>query len=342
MPQIPTAAQVQYMEAHIGDDKKASLNVASAICLVAAYVAVAMRFLSRRLIRAEYKADDWFIIAGLVAYTGYVVALSVSTIYGTGRHIILVRNAKALTIASIINECTYGPTILCTKVSILCLYNRIFPQRRFKIASLATAAFIFGWAATNVFVDIFQCMPISSQWDPKVSGRCVHFGTFVLFSGIINVITDFILLGLPMPLVWKIKTSRANRWKLSGIFTLGLSACVVSIVRLFYVQVVSSSADPTWTDVNAGYLTQLELSVGILAACIATYRPLFDGLFHSCTTRTMKHGSSSRPSAPTQPENIKMTVKANGILARIEDHDGEERLYTRMSEPMEEPVDERW
>lgn len=98
----------------------------------------------------------------------------------------------------------------------------------------------------------------------------------------------------------------------------------------------------TGTDVNAGYLTQLELSVGILAACIATYRPLFDRLFHGCTTRTMKHGSSSRPSAPTQPENIKMTVKAKGILSRVEDHDGKERLYTQMLEPMEEPVHERW
>ena len=119
MPQIPTAAEVQYMEIHIGDNLRGPLIVAGTICLVAAYIAVAMRFVSRRLIRAEYKADDWFIVAGLVeprfrmlassvtdmfdskvAYTGYDVALGVSTIYGTGRHVILVQNPKALTIVS--------------------------------------------------------------------------------------------------------------------------------------------------------------------------------------------------------------------------------------------------
>lgn len=66
MPQAPTAAEVQYMEMHIGDNRKASLIVVSAICLTVAFLAVAMRFLSRRLLRAEYKADDWFVIAGLV------------------------------------------------------------------------------------------------------------------------------------------------------------------------------------------------------------------------------------------------------------------------------------
>ena len=66
MPRAPTAAEVQYMEMHIEDDRKASLIVVYAICLVVAYIAVTMRFFSRRLIRAEYKADDWFIVTGLV------------------------------------------------------------------------------------------------------------------------------------------------------------------------------------------------------------------------------------------------------------------------------------
>lgn len=121
-----------------------------------------------------------------------------------------------------ITECLYGPTIFCTKVSILCLYNRIFPQRWFKIVSIAIAAFILAWAIVTIFTTIFECIPISSQWNPKVSGYCIRFGTYILFSGVINIITDFVLLGLPMPLVRKIKTSRANRWKLSGVFALGL------------------------------------------------------------------------------------------------------------------------
>ena len=99
----------------------------------------------------------------------------------------------------------------------------------------------------------------------------------------------------------------------------------------------------TGTNVNGGYISLVELSVGILAACIATYKPLLDWLFQGGTTaRAGKHGSSSHPVVATQPEHIKMTVKGDGILSQAEDHDGEERLYTRMWEPMDEPVDERW
>ena len=172
-------------------------------------------------------------------YTLYIVVESISTVWGAGRHVILVTNAKALTLVSCIigyspeimkvnackafltTECFYCAAILCTKLSILCLYNRIFPQRWFRVASIVLAAFISSWALAAVFVSIFQCIPVSSQWDPKISGHCVNYGSSVRATGIINIITDFILLGLPMPLVWRIKTSTTKKWQLTITFVLG-------------------------------------------------------------------------------------------------------------------------
>ena len=66
MVQAPTGAQAQYMAVHIRDDRKPALIISDVICLVAAIVAVAMRFICRRLAGAEFKADDWWILVGLV------------------------------------------------------------------------------------------------------------------------------------------------------------------------------------------------------------------------------------------------------------------------------------
>ena len=118
-------------------------------------------------------------------------------------------------------ECFYCAAIFCTKLSILRLYNRIFPQRWFRNASLVVAAFITSWYLAATLVSIFQCVPISSQWDPTVSGRCINYGSSVRATGIVNIITDFVLLGLPMPLVWRIKTSTTKKWQLTVTFMLG-------------------------------------------------------------------------------------------------------------------------
>lgn len=118
-------------------------------------------------------------------------------------------------------ECFYCAAIFCTKLSILCLYHRIFPQRWFRNASLGVAAFMTAWYFTATFGSIFQCVPLASQWDPTVSGHCVNYGSSARVMGIVNIITDFVLLGLPMPLVWRIQTSITKKWQLTVTFMLG-------------------------------------------------------------------------------------------------------------------------
>lgn len=66
----PTATQIQYMEAHIKDNLKPAIIISNTICLTAAYIGVTMRFISRFLIQAGFKADDWLILAALVNQLG--------------------------------------------------------------------------------------------------------------------------------------------------------------------------------------------------------------------------------------------------------------------------------
>ena len=56
-----------YQLAHINDSRITMLITSGAICLPAAYMAVALRFISRKLVRARVEADDLLILLALVS-----------------------------------------------------------------------------------------------------------------------------------------------------------------------------------------------------------------------------------------------------------------------------------
>ena len=61
------AGDIAYQEKHLNDNAIPGIIAANVACTVGAYVAVALRLFSRRLIRAPLKADDWTVIASAVS-----------------------------------------------------------------------------------------------------------------------------------------------------------------------------------------------------------------------------------------------------------------------------------
>ena len=62
------AANIRYQEAHLSDSRVPNVIATIAICLPCAIGAVILRFVSRRLGRVPIKADDWWIVLGLVGH----------------------------------------------------------------------------------------------------------------------------------------------------------------------------------------------------------------------------------------------------------------------------------
>jgi hypothetical protein len=108
------------------------------------------------------------------------------------------------------------------KFSILSMYHSIFPQRGFHYCLYAVAVFMAFWAISCAFVAIFQCTPIAFGWDPTiVGGTCVNYGALVLVAGICNIITDFVVLAMPIPLVLKLNLSPQRKRMVIFTFAMG-------------------------------------------------------------------------------------------------------------------------
>lgn len=110
---------------------------------------------------------------------------------------------------------------MAIKLSILYFYARIFPQRWFKYALVGAGAFTCGIAISQLPVDVVQCVPIQSQWDPNVEGKCINFGAGTLAIGIANIFTDIVLFILPMPILWRLQVSASKKRMLTLVFLLG-------------------------------------------------------------------------------------------------------------------------
>ena len=119
-------------------------------------------------------------------------------------------------------EVIYNMATLCIKFSILYLYYRVFfVSRRFIYILWSVAAVIFIYSGIQGIGSLIQCLPLNSMWNPHVHRKCLVVSAADTVFGIANVTTDFIILILPMPLLWGLQTPLAQKFKLMGMFLLG-------------------------------------------------------------------------------------------------------------------------
>lgn len=107
------------------------------------------------------------------------------------------------------------------KISVLALYGRIFPLRWFKISIWTIGTIIVLYTIPQILTVILQCVPIRAKWTPGLDATCINFTAQLITYGVINVISDFLLLGLPLPALWSLQVSSSRRWALIFMFAVG-------------------------------------------------------------------------------------------------------------------------
>ncbi|KAK7733129.1 hypothetical protein SLS53_008317 [Cytospora paraplurivora] len=130
-----------------------------------------------------------------------------------------------------------------------------------------------------IFTNIFQCVPVQSNWDASVTAHCINLDVELVVVSSINVLTDATILLLPMPYIWRLKTDTRRKVQLTSIFLLGIFVVVVSIVRVTYVENVSFT-DGFWANSYAAMWSVVENCVAIVAACLPVMRPVINQIIY--------------------------------------------------------------
>ncbi|KAJ5915995.1 hypothetical protein N7504_000010 [Penicillium tannophilum] len=228
-------------------------------------IVVGARFYTRYMQKVACGSDDYFIIPALIASLGQS-ALYVFLVKrgGVGYHLEYVeRTPHKLVIlekALYANEILDFPfTVTPAKISILLFYIRIFSFRNFRALAYVVAGIVISHGIGVFFAAIFQCSPIAYTWNKTiVGGSCFDQEAFYRYVSPPNIVTDVLILVMPLPYVWKLHTQVGQKVALTGVFLLGSLGTVASILRMTTFFQDSAMTDPTWTSIKLGIWTILE------------------------------------------------------------------------------------
>ncbi|MCJ1263532.1 hypothetical protein MMC22_003402 [Lobaria immixta] len=276
-----TAEEIKYQQDHKDQNKTAHLVAANVVGLVAAYVAVALRLISRRMSHAALKADDWMMMVGLVKDSFLSCFRSLgdflngeSCFVGIGKTRNSTYEASAIrsSMAVLATEVLYTPASTSIKFSILLLYRRIFPSKTLKIVLQCISVFLVIFALAQMLSVIIQCTPVAALWNPAdyPDATCDNYAPALILFAAVNATTDIIILCLPMPLLWRLHVSLS---------------------------------DPSWDDVNTVILSSVENCAGVVSACLPTMLPIARVFRHGIRVS----GTSKSSPASTYRKGLKLT-----------------------------------
>jgi hypothetical protein len=127
---------------------------------------------------------------------------------------------------------------------------------------------------------------------------CISTENFYTANAALNVVSDILILLLPIPIVWGLNTDKRKKIILTGLFSMGSISCLVSILRMRSIIVLYKSGfnDLTWGLVEVVLWTQAELTAAMICTCTPCLRPLFEKVIpalRSVGSRKGTHGSKT-------------------------------------------------
>lgn len=288
----------------LSESKAAGNDAAVIVLAVIASLAVGMRLWARTVQKLQLQADDYLIVIALV-FTYATAGLSITGgVFGSGKHVWAVPTGNILIILKILFGYTtiYGCANAFTKLSVICFYHRIFgwTDRLFNYAIFFAGFIAAAFPLIILSVMLGACRPLDYYWleytDVNAKGKClVNVDRFFLAMGIINMLTDILILSIPIPKIYQLQMSARKKWTVSGIMLLGSFVCVASIVRIYYLVLLQTAIDLTWLMGPIFIWSCVEPSIGVLSACLPVMAPLLRIIFRNWVSSSSNSNSHSLP-----------------------------------------------
>lgn len=163
-----------------------------------------------------------------------------------------------------------GATTL-TKLSTLALIHRITTaagDRTARTLTVALATVVSLDGVVFVIVELTQCRPLSLYWTPFARQQnCINEPVHLLAAGIINTVTDFLIVLLPIRTVLNLDLPRRQLLVVQGLLAGGILATIAGAVRTKYAWdvVTAPDFDITWRLHLTISLSAVELYLGIVS-----------------------------------------------------------------------------
>ncbi|KAH6886981.1 hypothetical protein B0T10DRAFT_461443 [Thelonectria olida] len=305
----------------------ANIYVSTGITWVAAFVALVMRIIARRIMKITWWFDDYFCILAFNVWTdllpssllpslprgAFIVAnwCFIGTMHwslgqympdsldAAAREEIL-HNSRFL---GFLNSLAYALSIASSKLAILFLYWRIFSISTIRIPIQIMIVLSVMWIILRTFMVIFRCIPVQAYWDKTIPHAACRIKDTEFFFGTVltHMLMDVAILVLPIFEVFRLRLRLGQKLAIAALFIVGAMQ-----VHPFTFKTTQMPHDYgmycVWGTV--------EINIAIVSACFPLLRPIFSRILPARFLSTADNTQPiSRPSNAIRLTTISRTTR---------------------------------
>lgn len=116
----------------------------------------------------------------------------------------------------------YAGSFNLAKLAILALYRRLFPQKKIVILIHVLMGILVGHTISIVVAALAACSPFAANWYPTLPGAfCINKEALFIWSSFPGIVTDIVMLILPIRVVWNLQISKRLKVGLTITFMVG-------------------------------------------------------------------------------------------------------------------------
>lgn len=211
-------------------------------------------------------------------------------------------------------ESFYLVVLALTKVSLLCFFLRVFPNKKLRWATFATIGLVSVSTAVLVFMQIFQCVPVRYVWE-RIKGQfgphsCLDINKLAYTAAAFSITEDVIILILPLPSLIRLNVNLRTKIGIILMFSLGILILITSCVRLRSLVLFARSGNPTWDNSDALIWTSFEVAISLLVTSLPAMRAVLNKFVKEMTEA--RSTGRSRFSRITGGTNRSQPLATNG------------------------------
>lgn len=245
----------QYPPGYLEVDHGSRVLASCTTILVVTTILFPLRFYARGLAPGQRAWDDHLLFPSYILLLGLIASVygtSFSAIYrpegdnqwiltvqrfvpaevvqaGLGRHLAAVMLedpsggmvSKYLKLLYIL-DWFYVPSNMLSRVSVVCMYLRIFTDKCARAACWIVIAFLVANCVATIIAAQLECTPIAYTWDRTIpGGTCYNQMAWYQISNVPNILGDIMIAGLPIRTVWRLKASATRRAGIAAVCLTG-------------------------------------------------------------------------------------------------------------------------
>jgi hypothetical protein len=98
---------------------------------------------------------------------------------------------------------------------------RVFVGNKIRLACWIVLSIVIAYFIQGIITAIWTCVPISAFWNLNEEGKCINKKFLWFFNASFNILTDLMIITLPMPALSSLRLPLRQKIGLMVVFALG-------------------------------------------------------------------------------------------------------------------------